>query len=370
MKTPAADSRAIAHVISPDLDPGQLDWLLALLDSVPPESRAVLTCGPPNPAVRSRATIRALHAPAPIAALRQRALRGAIARHPLLRGARRVRLHAWTPTAAAWAVASVDPHTSVVIDVPPGADPRRFVHWPVSGRLSDVPQYVCHSASTLRALVAAGVPPQRCAMLPPARLPAPAEFSSSDAVRAALRLCAGDRVAVVLPPVTRATGGYFAAWAGLLVEKVHGCLRIVAPGGSREAERIGRLARAVRHDHMVRLAPAAISIHDLLAAADVSVYLEQGDGSLSTSLTALGTGVPLIAVDTPTLRAVLPSEDAAWLVADRQPKTVAAALLRVLDHPEEATRRAVAARDALAGRFEPAARLAAYRTLYDAESDA
>ncbi len=173
-----------------------------------------------------------------------------------------------------------------------------------------------------------------------------------------------------MPPVTRATGGYFAAWAGLLVEKIHGCLRIVAPGGSREAERIGRLARAVRHDHMVRLAPAAMSIHDLLAAADVSLYLERGEGSLSTPLTALAAGVALIAVDTPALRAVLPSESAAWLVPDRQPKTVAAALLRVLDRPGEAARRAVAARDALAGRFEPAAKLAAYRALYGGADDA
>jgi glycosyltransferase involved in cell wall biosynthesis len=182
-------------------------------------------------------------------------------------------------------------------------------------------------------------------------------------MRALLQAAPADRLAAVLPPATRETGGFIAVWAAILAEKVEPRLRMVVPAGSRESERMVRLVRAVRHGPLLRLAAPDAPLHDLLAAADVAVYLPAGEASLGAPLAALALGVPLITLSAAGLREAASLDDALWLAAERTPKAVAGALLSVLAQPADAAARACAAQRGLRGRCRAADRLSAYASL-------
>jgi hypothetical protein len=115
------------------------------------------------------------------------------------------------------------------------------------------------------------------------------------AVRAQLELSPVDKVILALPPVSRASGSLLVAWASFLVEKIRNDVRLLVPWGGREHARVRRLTEACGHQGMVRFAPRGTTWAELVAAADVGVFLPGGLADVTGLATALVARLPVVA---------------------------------------------------------------------------
>ena len=177
-----------------------------------------------------------------------------------------------------------------------------------------------HVAAWLRAR---GVDEERIALCPAWFEPPADRFVLRHQVRRRLDLEPEQLVALVLPPVTRASGAFEAVWGAMLAEKVEPRLRLILPAVSREAARVLRLVSACRHEFFVRPAPHA-ALAELLVAADVAILAAREAVSQTGLLSAAGAGVPLVATRVADAFGLL---DASRLLLAVEPAAVAQALL-------------------------------------------
>jgi glycosyltransferase involved in cell wall biosynthesis len=155
------------------------------------------------------------------------------------------------------------------------------------------------------------------------------------------------------------------AWPHVLEQHPNALLALVGYGDLRasleqQAARLG-ITRQVRFTGQVERKRAA----SYLAAADVftlPIVSDQGtDGLPNTLLEAMGAGRPVVASRVAGVPDVIEDGQHGLLVPDRDPPALAAAIIRLLDAPEEAARLGAAARqrieteltwDDAAARFE------------------
>lgn len=173
-------------------------------------------------------------------------------------------------------------------------------------------------------------------------------------LRARLNLGPRHTVVIALPPVERCTGTFAAAWAVMLVEKVRPDVRLVIPAGGREQQRVRRLVRACRHEHVVRFADPEVSPTELALLADVALFLPAREAPVSGLLSAMEVGRPIVATAVPTVTEFLTDGHSAWLCRPGSPQDAARRLLQALDRPDESRRLAAAARaDSCSPRLKP-----------------
>lgn len=163
-------------------------------------------------------------------------------------------------------------------------------------------------------------------------------------LRARLKLGPEHAAVVALPPVEHRTGTFVAAWAAMLVEKVRPDIRLVIPAGGREEQRVRRLVRACRHEHMARFADADMSPAELAVLADVAVFLPARQAPVTGLMWAMAAGRPIVATAVPTVTEFLTDGHSAWLCRPDSPQDAARQLLQALDRPDESRRMAAAAR--------------------------
>ena len=185
MRTP---DRAVTHVIAGDLPAA----CRAALETLCENGAAALParCFHVGPgriwAPRGMKVVR-VHAPLAWPWIGARALRGALRRLDFAHAGQAVILHAWTPDAA------------------------RYVRWPRSGRLADMPTYVCRTSATQQRLRRLGVPEACTVLIRPHIDLRTFRPDRRRAVRAQLDLGPQDAVVLALPPVARQTGALWAA---------------------------------------------------------------------------------------------------------------------------------------------------------------
>lgn len=274
---------------------------------------------------------RPIHAPSRLPVLRALALQRAMSDVVLQTGVRHIILHAWSPKAARWCGPLIDDDHRLVVQAPWGSDAPRSICWPRSGRLHHTPAYVCPNLRAIERLRANGVPAERCTLVRPSPPRAAAPRGEAATLRERLGLEADAIVALVLPPITRTGGAFNAVWAGMLVEKVYPTLRMVVPSAGSETARIGRLVRSVRHEQLTRFAPPDVDLVELLAIADVAIYVPTGESPATAAMLAAEAGVPLVASSTADVLDVLPNGAAARLCAPGNVREAGRALLAVLD---------------------------------------
>ena len=323
----------VIHVTAADLDAAQR----AVLERVAAreESRAHYLFhvgggrGPQVPGLR----VQRVHAPFDWPMLGAGLLRRAVlARVPA--GPPRI-VHVWTPTAARWAVGLADDVTAMLFEVPPSLDAAALRAW-----LRDVPlasaALACPLSAVRARLEGLGVPRRQCLIVPPLVDVAALEAADRVAARARCGLSDGDTAVLILPPVERGSGAFYAAWAGMLVEKVRRDVRFVLPLGSSESSRIERLVRACEHRWMFRTVDPDVSLPDLIAAADLAAFLALGPVRPFGLAAALAAGRALVATDNAAVRELRGDRGATWWCAPHDPKDAARALLAALEAPAEA----------------------------------
>ncbi|MBI3997046.1 MAG: glycosyltransferase [Candidatus Omnitrophica bacterium] len=104
-----------------------------------------------------------------------------------------------------------------------------------------------------------------------------------------------------------------------------------------------------------------------LAAADLYVQPSHREGLPLAVLEAMAAGVPVVATDVGDLRYVITEGRTGYLVPARQPDTLAARLVDVLEHPEQQPRIAEAARALVRTRFSDEQMIRAIERVYEDE---
>jgi len=265
----------------------------------------------------------------------------------LLPGASASIVHCWSVKALSWVLADRG-RTPVLLELEPPLDARRLMRGiapPLrrfvvrSGRV----RVVCCSECQRLELREAGLSGDACLLIRDAVDQAALEAADPQTGRSALGLDADDTAVLVLPPVVRETGAFWAAWAAMLLQQVRPRARLVLPNESREARRVARLVASCRRTWMLRLAGKNLPLAQLLAAADLAVYLPARDAPLSAVVWAMAAGRPIVAADVPAVREMLADGLTAWLCRPKSPKDACRRMLQALEDPQQARRRVEAA---------------------------
>lgn len=278
-------------------------------------------------------------------------------------------LHAWSARAGRYCRSLAEAGWPLVIEVELGEAPERHVVWPHSGRSAHLPTYICPAEAARAGLRKARVPADRTVLIRPGADAQEASGLDRAAARARLQLREEDIVIAALPPVSRSTGTIFAAWAAILLEKVCPAARIVVPAGGPEVDRVRRLVAACHHEWVVRFAPPAFTMPELVAAADLAAYLPPRTAPLTAVVQAMAAGCPLVATDVPAVRELLVHGETAWLCQAGEPEDAARWLLRAIEEPETARRHAARAREIAAETLTGNQMVAHYRACYAARRE-
>ena len=141
---------------------------------------------------------------------------------------------------------------------------------------------------------------------------------------------------------------YLEACAMVAHQRPRALFVIIGNGPERRWIRLKRFNLGLERE--VILAGNHENAASLMRAFDAFVLPSQKEGMSRALLEAMSAGLPCIATDVGASRWML-GDDAGWIVPRRSPKEMAAAMLFVMDHAEEAKQRGANARRAVDNRF-------------------
>ena len=350
----------VIHLVATDISACQGDALAVLCAEPGPLHHALVQTGHGPRHIGSQPPAIRIRSPLPYPGLQAMTARRALRRSGLLDTGDDVIFHAWSMTAAR-GLGRLQAERPLLIEVESARELRDAVRW----RDASATVFICSSIAVQRRLAAHGISPPRTVLV---RRYAEAPATSREArnlLRSRVQLGSDDFVISVLPPVTRQTGSIFAAWAAMLLEKVHPEVRLIVPGNGREGQRTHRLAESCRHAWLLRDAPPNWTLRELLAVADLNAYLPSADGPVTTLGWAMASGCPLMATDVPAVTELLAPGRNAWLCRPNDPKDTARRMLQALEAPEQSRRQAECARAEAAELFGRDRMVAQYRELYE-----
>ena len=229
------------------------------------------------------------------------------------------------------------------------------------------------SRAVERELIAAGYPRDRVHWLANG-VPIPEEAGTSEKATARAAL-AGANPALDCPiaaPLALYTGRLdrakglstlVAAWQGVLARRPDAQLWLAGEGPYRATLEDEIASRNL--DGRVVLAGVFDSVDELLRAADLFVLPSLEEGMSVALLEAMAAGLPIVASDIPGNRDVVADGREALLVPVEDSGALAAAIHRVFDEPDLATRLGTAARELAAERFSLAAMADRYLELFE-----
>jgi glycosyltransferase involved in cell wall biosynthesis len=228
-----------------------------------------------------------------------------------------------------------------------------------------VVRFVCPSAAARRRLRAMGVPPDACAIVRDSVDVAAIETADRGSLRRQLGISSGDAAVLILPPVCRETGALTAVWGAMLLEHARAGVRVIVPDIGREASRVVRLVESCRLGETLRAVGRRFTLPQLLAAADLAVYLPTGGAPLTGVIQAMAAGRPIVASDVPVIRELLAHGRTAWLCRPGDPKDACRRMLQALENHGQSSRQAKAARAHANAALGRRRMIAQYRRVYE-----
>ena len=178
----------------------------------------------------------------------------------------------------------------------------------------------------------------------------------------ALRRSARDRLgispdqAAILAPgrAHRSSGHRYAVWAAAILSVAELPVRLVVQATGAGARDAVRFARGAGFAEQVVLAGRATPLAELVAAADVAVFLGAEAVPGVALATAMSAGLPIVAGDVPAAADWLTNGTRALLVPPHGPREIARAVMAIIADKALAGRLGTAARSFAAGNFAPA----------------
>jgi glycosyltransferase involved in cell wall biosynthesis len=251
-------------------------------------------------------------------------------------------VHIWSGVALEWVPRGSGFRLLIDIDLPRDAQGvgDRLRQLSSSGRA----RFVCTTEQARRRLGAVGVGGNTSVVIRDSVEFAAIEAADRDEARRQLEIAVGQTAVLVLPPLRRETGALLAAWGVLLLEHARPGVRLLVPDVGREAGRVARLVESCGLRRMLRLVEWRFSLPELLAAADLAIYLPGGDAPLWGVVHAMAAGRPIVATDVPVTRELLGHGRTAWLCGVDNPQDTCRAMLGALEDRAQSARQVRAAR--------------------------
>ncbi len=159
------------------------------------------------------------------------------------------------------------------------------------------------------------------------------DISSRPAVRDRLGIAPGDIVIVAAGRVHRQSGHRFAVWAVSILKIADLPVCLIIQDTGRGARDVAEFAGMTGFAEQIILAGAEWPISDLLAAADIALFLDPDDPPSS----AMPARLPIVAADTPTARNRPANGKNVLLVRPDRPRQIAQALLKIIEDISPAT---------------------------------
>lgn len=182
--------------------------------------------------------------------------------------------------------------------------------------------------------------------------------------RDSLEIAENARVIAMLPPIERQAGAFLAGWSALLVDQVRRPIVALLPGGGREVERIRRFFAANNRAEMLLLTGDALSLPEILALADLALFLPPRDESTAALAWAMASGVSIVSTATPAVTELLAHRANAFLAQPANPKDAARRILEALEDPAQCRRHAELARSQAYAAFSRQRMFEQYARLY------
>ncbi|MBP7933227.1 MAG: glycosyltransferase family 4 protein [Phycisphaerae bacterium] len=253
-------------------------------------------------------------------------------------------VHAWGGRVAA-AVRSVCPDgLRLVVTLSDPADAANLQKWWPLRRAGGNPCVICSCERVRQRLISSGLPREATVVVRPGvdadglRSPEPI------VTRSDLGLGAETEVFLTASPPSREGGQYYAAWAMAIVHQIRPDVRLIVPGLSREASRLGRLFDDIYCPEVFipvgdRYSPAA-----LLAVSDAMLFTPLGDVPTGWLAMAMAAGIPVIGTAVPSVTELITEGETGFLCEPGLPHRLAIAIREAMESGDELGRRAVAAR--------------------------
>jgi len=360
----------VLHLVAADISMGKLAALRALAERSEPGVRQWLfLVGPAAGDALGLPLAAHVRAPIELPWGQKRALRAALARvgadaprDPA--GERCTIVHVWSVRAASWGAAFFGPGRWLLFETEPGEDWERAAGRALVRRDPDRVIAICPTLTARRRQLAEGIPASNGVLMREGIDRGELEQVDVADVRRRLRLDREHTVLVTPPPVSRATGTFVATWAALLLEKVRPDVRLVIPAGGAERARVRRLVRASQHDEAVRFAGRDTSVAELVAIADLVVFLPRRDAPVTGLLWAMAAGRPIVSTAVPAVTEFLSHADNAWLCRPNDPQAAARMMLHALEQADDSRRMAARAGAQVVSMCDRAQALAQYLRLY------
>ncbi len=339
----------VLHALAADTPAARLETLRVLCARPEVGRQRVMYLGSGRIGCAGLGAVERLTAPFGIGRLAARRLRNAIL------ATDRTVLHIWSAKALKWTVPALvtcehggptQPRVRhrLLVDAAAPLDVCRLASTLSRLRPEAALRLACPTETRRRRLVAAGLPVNECVLIRDSVDPAAIDAVRASDVRPRLGLLPEHSAALVLPPVLRGTGAFVAAWATMLAAQVRPDVRLIVPEAGREVDRVARLVDSCRHRWLLRLAGPDITLSELVAAADLAIYLPPGDAPLSGVLSAMAARRPIVASAVPATAELLTHRRNAWLCQPNSPRDAARRMLQALDNPHQSRQQAEQAR--------------------------
>jgi len=244
-------------------------------------------------------------------------------------------IHCWSVEAALAASEAIEANSPLPVVIRcqgmPSSDEQEFLqqggdhNW----RLS----IVCATPALKAQLQAAGVR-EDLRVIPPyvVQMEAAPQRQARELARQRLGIAAKEKLVVTPAWAGRTSGHKFGIWSSAILSVAEFPLRLAFRGDAPAERAAMGFARDAGFAELLRL--AELPLGQLLAAADLALFLNQADLPPQPIVATMLSGVPIVGPDTASARSWLENEQTALLVDPRKPRAIAQALMRLLEHPE------------------------------------